>query len=372
MGTIQVASLSRSAVRDPIVLRFVDQVVEIMKLEVEQALGALKDPTAIPAKMGRLKVGATPREYPSVGLVIQERAKSLPTDRRSSLLTRLRESAEATPRRVPATDLNVNIRSDKYVLHQINVKSSFAFFNPAFAQKFLDSLNDARGDISFQRVPAAGGAVINTGLAFRLHEVKCLDETDPERGGKDEISLGGTTLDDKGNVAEIKEFSVGKYNDNDVNTFDPPKTLATFALKEEFPKTLSVFLALAEKDLGGFADFLEKLFEAIQAEVTVILTALGIAAGAIIGGAIGSTVGTAIGGPIGSIIGLASGLILGALITFVAGVLKDDVFEPQVATVTLPDGSATFSGSLTSPVLSLVYADFGGKYRVKYSWEISR
>ncbi len=37
MGTIQVASLSRSTVRDPIVLRFVDQVVEIVKLEVEQA-----------------------------------------------------------------------------------------------------------------------------------------------------------------------------------------------------------------------------------------------------------------------------------------------------------------------------------------------
>ncbi|WP_406696782.1 hypothetical protein V5E97_37920 [Singulisphaera sp. Ch08] len=372
MGTIQVASLSRSTVRDPVVLRFVDQVVEIMKLEVEQALGALKDPEAVPAKMGHLKVGATPREYPSVGLVIQERAKSLPPDRRSALMSRFRETAEATPRPLPRTDLKVNIRSEKYILHQIDAKSAFAFFNPAFAQKFLDSLNDARGDISFERPTAAGGAVINTGLAFRLHEVKCLDETDPERGGKDEIAMGGTTLDDTGNVTEIKAFSVGKFNDNDVSTFDTPKTLATFALKGEFPKTLSVFLALAEKDLGGFADFLEKLFEAIQAEVTVILTALGIAAGAIIGGSIGSTVGTAIGGPIGSIIGLAAGLILGALITFVAGVLKDDIFEPQIATVTLPDASATFAGSLISPVLSLVYADFDGKYRVKYSWEISR
>ncbi len=50
----------------------------------------------MPAKMGRLKVGATPREYRSVGLVIQGRAKAAPPIG-ERMVTRLRETVEAVP-----------------------------------------------------------------------------------------------------------------------------------------------------------------------------------------------------------------------------------------------------------------------------------
>jgi len=111
----------------------------------------------------------------------------------------------------------------------------------------------------------------------------------------------------------------------------------------------------------------------IKAEVVLIFAALGVAAGAAIGAAIGGSVGTAVGGPIGTIIGVLAGLILGALVGWIASLLQDDIFEPQVATVTLPDAAATFAGNgLISPILSFNFEDYGGKYRVKYSWELRR
>jgi hypothetical protein len=70
---------------------------------------------------------------------------------------------------------------------------------------------------------------------------------------------------------------------------------------------------------------------------------------------------------------VASGLILGALVGWLVSALQDDIFEPQVSTVTLPSASSTFDGgSLTSPTLSFTYEDFDGKYRVYYSWQIVR
>jgi hypothetical protein len=53
--------------------------------------------------------------------------------------------------------------------------------------------------------------------------------------------------------------------------------------------------------------------------------------------------------------------------------MKDDIFEPQMAAIHLPDSDTTFSGgALTSPTQTLVFEDHGGRYNVKYSWEITR
>ena len=66
-------------------------------------------------------------------------------------------------------------------------------------------------------------------------------------------------------------------------------------------------------------------------------------------------------------------IILGALVSWLIGALKDDIFPPQAAALQLPAGNATFAGgALTSATQSLNYSAHGGKYRVYYSWKITR
>ena len=113
------------------------------------------------------------------------------------------------------------------------------------------------------------------------------------------------------------------------------------------------------------------LYEAVKAEVYAILVQLGAMAGAAVGAAVGASLGTALGGPIGALLGAIAGFILGAIIGWIISWSKDEIFEPQVASLTLPSAAATFDGgALVSPTQSLSFADFGGRYKVKYSWEL--
>ena len=134
-----------------------------------------------------------------------------------------------------------------------------------------------------------------------------------------------------------------------------------------------VTLALAEKDSGGFAEFIRKLYEAIKAEIQLILSALGAAAGAWIGTQIGGSIGTSLAGPLGTIIGAVAGAILGALIGWLISALQDDIFAPEATSLILPAGNASFDGgSLVTAPCYLHYRDHGGHYHVKCDWEIVR
>jgi len=191
----------------------------------------------------------------------------------------------------------------------------------------------------------------------------------------DEIAMGAVFLDADGEESIHSEFRVmDDFRNGDVKNY-PPKILKNFGISASavYPQTYSVFVALAEKDNGGLSDFIQELYEAVRADLQKILTALGALAGAAIGAQIGGSVGTAVGGPLGTIIGVAAGAILGAIAGWLTDVLKDDIFEPQMASITLPDGSSTFAnGSLTSPYYYLDFIDHGGEYKVKYRWKLNR
>ena len=217
--------------------------------------------------------------------------------------------------------------------------------------------------------------VVNKGLHFRLHKVKCIDETNPEWPGDDEIAMGGTAVPPTGNPTKVPEFMVrDDFDDGESKTYSPPRVLKTFALDNvSYPADFLMVLAMAEKDNGGLSQFLQDLWEAIKDEVGVIVAAVGAAAGLAIGGAIGGTVGTAIGGPLGTIIGAVAGAILGALVGWLISAVKDDIFTPQSAAVHLPKPNSTFAGgALTSPQFSLDFRDHGGHYRAYYTWQLVR
>lgn len=221
----------------------------------------------------------------------------------------------------------------------------------------------------------SGTAVLNRGLKLRLHEVKCIDETNPEWPGSDEIGLGGVAVSDTGATTQISEFMVGtNFDDGDRKRYSPARNFYTFSLNNvTYPADFMVAIAMAEKDSGGLSGFIRDLWEAIKDHVGAVLAAVGAAAGAAIGAGVGGTLGTAIGGPLGTIIGIVAGAILGALVGWLISVLQDDIFRPQSVALRLPTPDATFSGgSLSSPQHSVTFNDHGGTYRVYYSWLITR
>lgn len=223
--------------------------------------------------------------------------------------------------------------------------------------------------------PPFGSIVVNKGLEFRIHKVKCVDETNPEWPGDDEIAMGAVAVADNGTSSKINEFMVrDDFDDGESKVYNPPRLLKTFSLTNvSYPADFMMVLALAEKDNGGMSDFLKDLWEAIKDDVQAIIAAVSAAAGAAIGTAIGGTLGTALGGPLGAIIGAVAGAIIGAIVGWIISALKDDIFTPQAAAVHLPNTLSTFAGgSLTSPQFTVNFRDHGGHYRVYYSWKINR
>lgn len=120
-------------------------------------------------------------------------------------------------------------------------------------------------------------------LELRIHRVKCVDET--SEIGKDEIDLGGTSVDEDGDTKKISAFRVRSFSTGTVQTYSPPRRFTHFSLTEQskvtFPKTYFVTLVVAEVDWGGLADFLNELLDKVKAKVAAALAAA-------IGGAIGS------------------------------------------------------------------------------------
>lgn len=222
-----------------------------------------------------------------------------------------------------------------------------------------------------RRSVAAGGTVgTDAGIGgptakklnFRIHEVKCNDETGSpywdENFGMDEIDMGATTIDAVGTTGTVPPFRVAKFNDGTVKKYAKPKVLETFDLTKgrDWPKGYTVLLSLAEKDKGGgFPDFINKIEEAAKAKLAALL-----------GAWIGSS-----GGPVGALIGLAVGYVVGEIFDWLEGFLADDIFDPIVivlnrhyAAEPLPGGAAE------SAKMAVIFSGHSGKYTVVYDWQL--
>lgn len=202
-------------------------------------------------------------------------------------------------------------------------------------------------------------------LEFRIHRVKCVDETDGFLGseaGSDEISIGGTTVDETGDVEKAALFKVGSFgSDGSTKTLSPPKVLATFDMREAplFPATYFVTLVLAEVDMGGISDFVNGLLNKVKERV---ISALTTAAGA----AIGATA-----GPLGALVGAAIGFIVGEIFNILKTTWEDDIFKPRTVQIDIPSLSHRFAADATdSPEGTTTFSGHGGRYEVTWDWRI--
>src|SRR5262249_45885717 len=119
-------------------------------------------------------------------------------------------------------------------------------------------------------------------------------------------------------------------------------------------------LVLAEKQDGGFADFLKKLWELVKDKVT-----------AWIGAGLGSLIGTDIIPGLGTLIGAVVGWVLGAIVGFIEGLFNDRISAPFTVSVTIPSLNARFPGGavVSSPGL-IDYQWSGGEYQVTFDWAL--
>jgi hypothetical protein len=201
-------------------------------------------------------------------------------------------------------------------------------------------------------------------LELRIHKVKCLDETDGFLGseaGDDEIDLGGTTVDESGDTKKVNPFRVGSsFDDGEQVVFSPPRRFAMFNLSEgtAFPKSYFATLVLAEVDMGGLPDFIDKLLNWVKAKVVSVLTT-----------AIGTAIGAS-GGPIGALIGAAVGAVVGLVFDLFKSIWEDDVFKPATVSVSIPSLTARWAGKTDSPEGVLTFSGHGGKYQLTYDWQL--
>ena len=210
---------------------------------------------------------------------------------------------------------------------------------------------------------------LQAGLAFKklrvfLGAVRCVEETDEL--GSDEINMGGTRIDPFGNTKIIDEFVVSDdFDQGEVVQYAGLGHQLTgwdLVTNQGWPITYGILLAMAEKDDGGFWDFLHQLWEKVKEKAEPLIAA-----------GIGAAAGGALGGLWGAVIGAVVGAIIGWIISLFDN--ADDIVG--VVPVTLSLGAATKSyydwAQLTSGEGLRTTAQFigdGGYYRARLRFKV--
>lgn len=232
--------------------------------------------------------------------------------------------------------------------------------------KFLPAELNA---LTVVQVPAVVASVVSGApamnrLQFRIHKVKCLDETGSwwvEGIGDDEIDLGGTTVDESGDIKKLAPFRVGSsFNYDKTVVFSPPRIFSTFNLTEgsAWPKSYFMTLILAEIDMGGLPGFISDLEGRVKTEVLEALVAAGLGIGAS-------------GGPVGAVVGAAVGFVVAHVFEFIKRAWEDDVFDPVTARINVPSALHRWPGGKTDgPEHVATFAGHGGRYQLTFDWRL--
>jgi hypothetical protein len=287
--------------------------------------------------------------------VFHERFMHLDVPKRSGAVARVRAHLTGGPL-VRQRDLGDLARVDLHDAREVAAQVR--------ALPFPDALRMPADALRAPRALHGPGGLIplqpSTKVGIRVHKVRCVDETNPEWLGDDEIALGGTTVDETGDTHKVAEFMVrNDFDDNEQKVYSPPKVFTRFSLLEgtAWPKRYFVTFVLAEKDMGGLADFLNKLLDKVKSEVISAL-------GAAIGGAIGAS-----GGPVGAIIGAVVGWVVGQVFEWLKAWWSDDVFPPKTVSISVPSQNASWAGGKKdSAEGTLTFVGHGGTYALTYDW----
>lgn len=356
-------------ITDRIFSTFIEKVEKTMKLSILQAISARQNPQNFLLN-DRLTFKRNP--FDSVGDIFAKEFKKKPSQTRITLYNKLMAPRFFAPSlRNELVAKNADLRSNLYFLNQINLQQEFAFLEGINAQYIQNVING----FGWEEWQSQGNLRGITELQFKLHKVKCIDETDPELFGNDRIALAGITIDSTGNMKRINQFVVrNDFKDGISEPYNPPLILRRFRVTNNYPQIFFSTLFLSEKDNGGFGNFISDAYNSIRNELQNILERAGAAAGQYISNQIGMYVGD-IGGELGQIISILAGKILHGLFQWLAEAFQDDIFTPlddHISTIILPNNTASFNGSDSTAERNMTFVGHGGKYQIKYSWSVVR
>ena len=203
-------------------------------------------------------------------------------------------------------------------------------------------------------------------MEFYIGAVHCVESTGGLLEGSDETELGGVVIGATGKVVKISRYSVAEMDDNTTHTYPGGKSFWKYALvtNEKWPQVYTATVALADRDDGGFGDFLESLWDKVGSYVSAAVGAAG-------GAALGALLGSAIPG-LGTVIGAVVGALFGWLVSLFHN--ADDIIGVRTSTMHL--GAATKSyydwAKLTTAAGWTQTLDFHeeGQYRVDVGWRL--
>ncbi len=237
----------------------------------------------------------------------------------------------------------------------------------------LPTASDSHGKPHLTGLPKPQDADLKAGLAYKklklfITGVKCVEETDEV--GSDEIAMGGSAVDTKGNTHVVGDFMVhDDFDTGEKVDLGFSRTFFTWDLTTDpagFPYVYGAVLVMAEKDSGGFYKMLKKIWDIVNGEVKTLIA-----------GAAGALIGSILGGPFaafGAIVGAAIGFFIGWLISLL-GANVDDFIQAKALTMTLTASTKSYYdwAKLTSPqgwTKTIRFKGDGGIYDVDVAYRI--
>ena len=221
-------------------------------------------------------------------------------------------------------------------------------------------------------LPKPDLADVHAGQAYKklklfVTRVACVEETDEV--GSDEIVMGGSAVDTKGNTHMVGDFMVhDDFDKGEQIDLGFTRTFFTWDLATEpagFPYVYGALLVVGEKDGGGFYKMLQKIWDIVNGEVRTLIA-----------GALGALIGSILGGPFaafGAIVGAAVGVFIDWLIHLLDN--PDDLVQVKSITMTLTSTAKSYYdwAKLTSPqgwAKTLRFKGDGGIYDVDIAYRV--
>lgn len=199
-------------------------------------------------------------------------------------------------------------------------------------------------------------------LRFSVDKIHCLKVNDSFfNGNSDEIMLAINSV----NAAGGTGYS---YTSAGLSDFDPGETkvplaaysTVNFGVGQGFPETFACLVSLIEKDNGGAADMVKRIYGALREKIKQGAEAIGEAVGELIGAP-----------ELGPIIAAVVQWVVERLVGWLVDWLSDDYLGSFVATARLGSASGVWTTTGTPTVShTRTIAGDGAKYEVTYTWKL--
>lgn len=234
---------------DPKLRAIGEHVLKVFQLAAEKAAASHADPVAYPL----------PQDSSSAEHLFYAHLAQLPAEKRQTAATRALASIKASPAQRVAQYgelAKVDLRQASSVQNQVRSLS----ITPVQAVNIADlDVQSLIGRVLASRPiaqPHNGNGFTPqqalSKLRLRIHKLKCVDETDPEWPGDEEIVLGGIVVDALGEVTKVDAFQIGQddeFSDGVEEVLSPPRQFAVFDLNKG-GTDLTRYAAIWEKVAG--------------------------------------------------------------------------------------------------------------------------